>query len=397
MKIALAASAAAVASGALARYYVDAATTQKFNAVALDGSPAAFYYQAGTGADANNWAIYFEGGGWCYSLEDCYERSKTPLGSSKNIPATQGLGGLLSSDCSKSPLCNYNMVYIKYLDGNSFSGMLDKPVIYNNGTANIPIYFRGRAIIDAVIDSLKRNVMGSPNNIANANHIVETGCSAGGLATFLHADYVASQLPHTGQYFSVPISGYFLNHLSVDNQYVYGEQIRSIYALSNASTNAACQQFYATTGDDWRCNMAQYVYPFIQSNVFVLNSKFDSWQTACIMTSEPVVDHSKNGNCSAAAGWGQCAGKIASCSQTQITDVVNPYGDYLQQSFLNANKAKSLAPGNGGFVHSCHTHCEAQSDDFVTFKIGTSTMRDAFAAWYTANINSGGKAPAAAS
>ena len=36
-----------------------AATTAKFNAVALDGTPAVFYYQPGTGADANNWAFYF--------------------------------------------------------------------------------------------------------------------------------------------------------------------------------------------------------------------------------------------------------------------------------------------------------------------------------------------------
>lgn len=70
---------------------------------------------------------------WCYSISDCYHRSKTALGSSSNIPTTVSLGGLLSSNCADSPLCNYNMVYLKYLDGNSFSGMLDKPVMFNNG------------------------------------------------------------------------------------------------------------------------------------------------------------------------------------------------------------------------------------------------------------------------
>ena len=201
----------------------------------------------------------YQGGGWCYSLADCYGRSKTSLGSSKNIPTTVSLGGLLSSNPSDSPLAAYNMVYLKYLDGNSFSGMLDGPVMYNNGTAEVPIYFRGRAIIDAVIDSLKANVMKSANDIANAVNIVETGCSAGGLATYLHADYVSSQLPHSGQYFSAPISGYFLNHESVAGGFVYGDEIKNIYTLSNASTNAACQAAYAPTGEDWRCNMAQCV------------------------------------------------------------------------------------------------------------------------------------------
>lgn len=263
------------------------------------------------------------------------------------------------------------------------------------GTAEVPIYFRGRAILDAVLDSLKRNVMGSPNNIANARHIVETGCSAGGLATYLHADYVAEQLPHTGQYFSAPISGYFLNHLSVDGQFVYGQQIQSIYNLSNATTNAACQAHYAPTGDSWRCNMAQYVYPFIKSNVFVLNSKFDSWQTGCVLTPEPVTNPAANGNCSATPGWHACAGSIAACTADQITDVVNPFGGVMQQSFLQVNKDKALAAGNGGFVNSCHTHCEAQGGGFDTYKIGDTTMVAAYTAWHTSNIATGGQAPAA--
>ena len=268
--------------------------------------------------------------------------------------------------------------------------------MFNNGTAEVPIYFRGRAILDAVLDSLKRNVMNSPNNIANAVHIVETGCSAGGLATYLHADYVASQLPHTGQYFSAPISGYFLDYKSVEGEHVYADQIRTIYTLSNASTNAACQASYAP-GDDWRCNMAEYVYPFIQANVFVLNSKFDSWQTGCILSASPVTNPTANGNCSSAAGWNACARGIASCTADQITTGVNPFGDYMQASFLSTNKAKSLADGNGGFVSSCHTHCEAQGSGFDTFKIGDKTMVQAYTAWHLANIATGGKAPAAAS
>jgi len=71
------------------------------------GTPAAFYFQQGT---TDDWVFYFEGGGWCYSLADCYGRSKGTLGSSSNIPVTVGLNGVLSSNCTVSPLCNYNMV-----------------------------------------------------------------------------------------------------------------------------------------------------------------------------------------------------------------------------------------------------------------------------------------------
>ena len=37
-----------------------------------------------------------------------------------------------------------------------------------------------------------------------------------------------------------------------------------------------------------------------------------------------------------------------------------------------------LADGNGGFVNSCHTHCEAQGGGFDNFKIGDKTMVAAY-------------------
>ena len=53
----------------------------------LDGTVPAIYFKAGTEKD--KFLLYFEGGGWCGSadgdeqaLEDCYNRSKTGLGSS---------------------------------------------------------------------------------------------------------------------------------------------------------------------------------------------------------------------------------------------------------------------------------------------------------------------------
>ena len=47
-------------------------------------------------------------------------------------------------------------------------------------------------------------------------------------------------------------------------------------------------------------------------------------------------------------------------------------------------------PGNGAFVHSCYTHCEAQGDDFFTFAINGTTMQQAVSRWW----NSDGNEPA---
>jgi hypothetical protein len=171
------------------------------------------------------------------------------------------MGGLVSDDCSVTPLCNYNKVWLAYTDGNSFSGNLDAPVPYTlpNGTT-VDIWFRGRAIIDATLDALQRNVMSSPNHIANARHIVETGCSAGGLATYLHANYYLDYFRGriSGTYLSMPISGYFLDAYSQSGVKQYGKQIAVIHALSNASTNAECEAAYSGA-DAYKCNMAEYV------------------------------------------------------------------------------------------------------------------------------------------
>lgn len=60
-------------------------------ALCLDGSPGAYYLTPG---DPTKILLFFEGGGWCgdddlsSTVENCYQRSKTGLGSSLLYPAT---------------------------------------------------------------------------------------------------------------------------------------------------------------------------------------------------------------------------------------------------------------------------------------------------------------------
>jgi len=70
-----------------------------------------------------------------------------------------------------------------------------------------------------------------------------------------------------------------------------------------------------------------------------------------------------------------------------------PFGQYFVTSITTVNKAKFAANGNGAFIVSCHTHCEAQGGGFDTFKIGQTSMMQAVSDWMTANSNA--PAPAA--
>ena len=51
----------------------------------------------------------------------------------------------------------------------------------------------------------------------------------GGLAVYLHADYIASLLPDHIKYGASPLSGFFLNHANVEGAYVYRDQIQSMF------------------------------------------------------------------------------------------------------------------------------------------------------------------------
>lgn len=60
---------------------------------------------------------------------------------------------------------------------------------------------------------------------------------------------------------------------------------------------ADCQAAYAGSAEAYHCNMAQYVYPFVKTPIFALNSIFDSWQTGCILTAEPGASSATFGAC----------------------------------------------------------------------------------------------------
>lgn len=67
--------------------------------------------------------MYLEGGGYCADLEDCFQRSKTYLGSSTQWPLSMELNGFLSDNSAVNPdFYNWNIVKVMYCDGMVYSG-----------------------------------------------------------------------------------------------------------------------------------------------------------------------------------------------------------------------------------------------------------------------------------
>ena len=218
----LAAAAALLLPAALADDGFALTLLKEPGAVCLDGSPGGFYLRPGVASSfgpafgastcvrkrlpslpyrdpslnpslqpAARWIIELEGGGWCVSLADCAARAKGDIGSSKGWPARGvpgmdgGANGMLSGDCSVNRFCNATKAHFNYCDGGSFATSADAPSAAPDGTQ---LYFRGAAIFDASVDALLAAGM------AGATDIILKGCSAGGLATFLHADYFVERM-----------------------------------------------------------------------------------------------------------------------------------------------------------------------------------------------------------
>lgn len=106
-----------------------------------------------------------------------------------------GLYGLLGNDTSNT-FKDWNAVFIMYCDGSSFTSYREAPL---NG-----LHYRGRKILDGVISELLLT-----HRMDAASEVILSGTSAGGMATYVHANLFRSVLPVSATMAAVPDAGYW--------------------------------------------------------------------------------------------------------------------------------------------------------------------------------------------
>lgn len=299
----------------------------------LDGSPYSYYISKGS--DASKFYFNHQGGGWCQDVWECAARSKTDLGSSTTWPATMTGGDSFSRDPNTNPVMNtWNMVYLPYCDGGSFTG---------DATTTQPqqLYFYGLGIREAVVASLKETY-----GFNSATDIVVGGCSAGGLAAYLHVDWYAQQVPKARAR-GLPDSGFFLDgNYSRDGKPDYEGHMANLYQFMNsaAGMSTAC-----TSKLGYKCLFALHALPYISTPVFALNSAYD-----------------------ATMGNGQC-GHSGITFNWDIASSVNACGNYIRGLVRTLLKSPS-----GAFLDSCKHHC----GEWGAIHIDKVTSPFAFQAWF---------------
>jgi hypothetical protein len=320
-------------------------------AVCIDGSPGGFYFVPGD-AGSTDFIIFMNGGGVCETPSDCYARSLTTLGSSKQWPRTVANAGTASGFLSNSShFASWNKAVVQYCDGGRYSSNADKPISYNN----VDLYFRGVTIMTAVVEELTANY-----GMKNAGRVILSGCSAGGEGTYYLLDYIRSIIPKNVDVRGMADAGWFLDTVSVyGTPSSYTAELPGAFAMWNSSNLPIFQKCMATfdTADQWKCLFAANLYPFQETPLFILQSQIDTMQLGSLYLFP-------------------CVNNFPSCNSTEI-QWLEKWTSQFQTSIMPAIKN----PRDGIFMDECPTHCQSSSN-WMTTEISGKTPEIAFYNWY---------------
>jgi hypothetical protein len=248
-----------------------------------------------------------------------------------------------------------------YCDGSSLSSNLDEPVVYK-GTK---LWMRGKAILAAILDDLDRHA----GLLSTATELILSGTSAGGLATYLHAEHIRDVIPATAKMAAIPDAGFFVDEPNVHGTYVFRENVRAGWAMYNASTsvNDACIAHYTDESDQWRCFMAQYTAPFItRVPLYMLNSAIDEASMDFIFEIGCQLDVNTTGSCNA----------------TQVEAIAKWRLRFLQLADEWVFSQPAHADTAGSYITSCPQHEEICQDvDWEDVRVGGVSDQANFAAW----------------
>lgn len=243
----------------------------KTGSVCLDGSVPAYYHRRGVGSSERLWIIHFNGGAWCFDAKACFERAHSSLGSTNKLPAAPPIiQGINSPDPTVNPdFHDWNLVWVVYCDGASFTGDQDRPMISESGET---IYMRGKRVLNAIINDVLKN-----RNLKDAEALILTGSSAGSMTAIFQADYIASKFPKTIPVRVFSDAGFFIDTSSIGGKNL-NEVFKEIYEMQNSSAglNQDCVREVGIK-KGWQCFYPAKAVNYVKTPIFVLNSLYDIW------------------------------------------------------------------------------------------------------------------------
>ncbi|XVF50837.1 hypothetical protein PTKIN_Ptkin04bG0136000 [Pterospermum kingtungense] len=286
------------------------------------------------------------------------DRARTSHGSTNYMNEWAIFSGILSNNASLNPdFYNWNRVKLRYCDGASFAG----DAKFANGTSLL--YFRGQKIWEAIVLDLL------PRGLENAHKALLAGCSAGGLATFLHCDNFTRMLPNASVK-CLSDGGFFLDERDVSFNHTIRSNFEDIISLQGVEKNL---DHRCTLDHHKLCFFPSYALKYITTPFFVLNSAYDTVQFHHILVPPSADVEGK---------WNHCKHDPAACNGNQIAvlqgfrrDMLKALGPFLK-----------VSQGGGTFINSCVAHCQSNLQEtwfsVDSPRIYNRTIAEAIGDWY---------------
>ena len=345
----------------------------------LDGSPALYFISDEELAKTSKYVVWLEGGGACRNMSDCELRAKSKLGSSTPWPNEMlPPEDILKTDLSVNPdFAGFVHIFVPYCSGDIWVGQAKEALnpFIDSTESNLSQwvgYFQGHMIIEQLLDQ----VIGD----AVVDELILTGCSAGGMGTFYNCDYVAAKFneskvrcrPEAG-YFGLPIATYPSFTAGTKEKPAQMHHLGSGWSFSinpwslESPESKACQAASSSPTDDCPamqkginvcCALPPYIYPYIQTPMFVSENTADAYQ---------VFEQ------------GQCP--------RSKTEKTKEYIDYLR-NILVSSMNKVIVRGSkrsqdGVFAPACLRHCMYwTAEENMAATIRGKSLQQAFGDWY---------------
>ncbi|GAB4857954.1 Pectin acetylesterase 8 [Ancistrocladus abbreviatus] len=309
--------------------YLESAVAQ--GAVCLDGSPPAYHFDQGSGAGINNWLIHIEGGAWCNNATTCLAKRNTRLGSSKYMTKQYTFSGILSKLQKFNPdFYSWNRVKVRYCDGSSFTGDVEAV------DPRTKLYYRGARVWRAIVNELMAKGM------KNAQNVLLSGCSAGGLTAILHCDSFRALLPGA-KVKCLSDAGFFINAKDLNGAPYIQQLFAQVVATHGSAKNlpASCTSKFSAG----LCLFPQYAAQGMKTPLFLLNAAYDAWQVKNILAPGVADPHGT---------WHDCKADIKKCSSSQLQTMQGFRGE-----FLSALSSLGSSSSRGMFINSCYAHCQS--------------------------------------
>jgi hypothetical protein len=347
---------------------------QSTGAICLDGSNYKFQLMKGFGEGKNNFIIYLQGGSWCGDdgspfIESCVKRSKSNLGSSSDFKYSKHyfisrVRKMFSSNSEYNPdFFNWNKVLLKYCDGSGHQGYLNDPLKIED---NI-LYFRGFNNTMESIKYLQKHL-----DLLNANKIILSGSSAGGLSAFYWTNYLNNYLKKQGssaKLLTISDSSVFLDVYRRDTQSYFYRNIM-INLMKNLNPKNISNEFYDSycrykEDELYKCLLPQYFVKDILTPVFVIFPQYDIATLKVILGKQCIISDNYLDNCS----------EEDKKDIEQYREDVIAYVNDLSQSKYNW----------GFWLSSCFTHTYlyfSRSLDNIDYAIKNQTLMKSISYWY---------------